>query len=311
MSNPTVIRQCRGPRVVVRHDGLPGKQGVDGEPGEVSSATSSSVSDEVVLFNGTTGKQIKRSNVLIGSLATATDLSGKVDKVTGYGLSQNDFTNARRAKLDGLSTATYRGTYDDEAALVAALPTPNDGDYAYVVSPIPGGEQVLWHWDKVNNLWTATAPGSTPSTGAEIKTVLFAEPDTHNLTDSRLNLLNHAVQDSTFDSVIQTLTGGAAPTTNVITDATTARTPTPADAGKFIILTAGSTCTITIQDDATALWTLFPPITFYVSNAVPTVVADPGVTVSDPSGILSTLVTGSCFTLKKIGADAWVVIVGM
>lgn len=306
----------RGSRVAVVNRGPQGPVGPVGSPGDVTGPVVSVVGN-LPTFSNTTGNVLADSGVALSSLAVASAVTAalalKVDKVAGYGLSDEDFTAAEKAKLAALSEGTFRGTFDDESSLTAALPVGDavEGDYAYVVDPVPGAEQIFYAWDKVNGAWVKSAPGSTPSNGAEIKTALFAEPDTNNLTDARLTQLNGTVSQATFNSVIETLTGGAAPTTNVVTDSTTARTPTPGDSGRFIVLTNAAPCTITIQDDATALWTVFPPLTFYVSNAVPVVAPDPGVTVSDPSGILAALVTGSTFTLKKIGADSWVVVLGM
>ena len=42
-----------------------------------------------------------------------TSLDGKVDKVTGKGLSTNDFTNSYKSTIDGLSTVATSGSYSD------------------------------------------------------------------------------------------------------------------------------------------------------------------------------------------------------
>lgn len=305
-----------GSNVFVVNVGPKGDDGGQGDPGDVSGPNTSTVGN-VATFANASGDQIQDSGVPVSSLASTaavvSALANKVDKIPGKGLSTEDFTTARKDKLDALSLGTFRGTFEDEAQLVSFIPTgdANEGDYAYVVSLVPGDEQILYHWDVVNEVWTATAPGSTPSTGSEIKAVLEATPDYNTLTDLRLDKLNQAVTQQTLDSIIVTLTGGSAPTANVVQDNTTARTLSPIDAGKFIVLGNASPCTITVDNDATAGWTLSPPISFYVQSAIPIVSPGSGVTVSDPSGILTGLVTGSTFTIKKIGPDSWVTVVGM
>ena len=44
---------------------------------------------------------------------TPTDISGKVDKITGMGLSTNDYTSGEKAKLGGLHTVATSGKYTD------------------------------------------------------------------------------------------------------------------------------------------------------------------------------------------------------
>ena len=54
--------------------------------------------------------------------------SGKVDKVTGKGLSTNDYTDAAKAKVDALAPVATSGSYDDltnKPAIPTALPNPH------------------------------------------------------------------------------------------------------------------------------------------------------------------------------------------
>ena len=54
--------------------------------------------------------------------------SGKVDKVTGKGLSTNDYTDAAKAKVDALAPVATSGSYDDltsKPTIPTALPNPN------------------------------------------------------------------------------------------------------------------------------------------------------------------------------------------
>ena len=54
--------------------------------------------------------------------------SGKVDKVTGKGLSSNDYTDAAKAKVDALAPVATSGSYNDltdKPTIPTALPNPN------------------------------------------------------------------------------------------------------------------------------------------------------------------------------------------
>jgi hypothetical protein len=71
---------------------------------------------------------------MLQSLAVAVEgveegLGGKVDKVAGYGLSQENFTAAEKAKLAGLEGSHYRGTFVSLEALESAIPSGLAGDY--------------------------------------------------------------------------------------------------------------------------------------------------------------------------------------
>ena len=54
--------------------------------------------------------------------------NGKVDKVTGKGLSSNDYTDAAKAKVDALAPVATSGSYNDltnKPTIPTALPNPN------------------------------------------------------------------------------------------------------------------------------------------------------------------------------------------
>lgn len=71
----------------------------------------------------------------------STILTGKVDKVTGKGLSTNDYTNADKAKLDGIETGAEANvqadwtqtdtTADDYIKNKPTIPTPVTVDQTY------------------------------------------------------------------------------------------------------------------------------------------------------------------------------------
>lgn len=59
------------------------------------------------------------------STATQTALGGKVDKVTGKGLSANDFTDTMKNKLDGIEAGANKTTVDDDLSGTSDNPVKN------------------------------------------------------------------------------------------------------------------------------------------------------------------------------------------
>ena len=85
--------------------------------------------------------------------ASAQDVidSGKVDKVTGKGLSSNDYTDAAKAKVDALAPVATSGNYDD----LTNKPT----------IPSPVTEQTASGWGFTKNTGTYSKPtGGIPKT---------------------------------------------------------------------------------------------------------------------------------------------------
>ena len=70
--------------------------------------------------------------------------SGKVDKVTGKGLSSNDYTNAAKAKVDALAPVATSGNYND----LTNKPT----------IPAPVTEQTVSGWGFTKNTGTYSKP---------------------------------------------------------------------------------------------------------------------------------------------------------
>ena len=71
-------------------------------------------------------------------------LAGKVDKVTGKGLSSNDYTNAAKAKVDSLAPVATSGNYND----LTNKPT----------IPAPVTEQTVSGWGFTKNTGTYSKP---------------------------------------------------------------------------------------------------------------------------------------------------------
>lgn len=307
-SNPTVIRRCNGTRTTIRHRGIRGQDGLPGDPGEVQSATNVSADTELAVFSGTGGETIKRSNILLAAIALLTDLNGKVDVDGDKVLSEEDFTTVLKAKLDALSSGTFRGTYDDEAQLNASVPIGNAGDYAYTINivPDPLAEQQEWIWDAINGKWTSVALGSTPRTATEILAELLTDPDFNVLTDVRLDMLNNAVQQSTLDAILVTIGGGSVPTSlaTVVTEGTLARQLTLNDVGTYIRLTNAAPCDITLDTDADAVWVMFPEIFFRITTVPPTFTLGVGVTLNGEANIAG-LSADQNFSIKRVGVNTW------
>lgn len=110
------------------------------------------------------------------------ELSNKVDKVAGKGLSTEDFTTTLKNKLDGLEGSKFVGQYASLANLQTAHPTADVGQYAYVDAGV--GEPVQKYiWDSNDNEWTGplTTGDQTP---AQIKQLYEQNADTNAFTDS-------------------------------------------------------------------------------------------------------------------------------
>ena len=98
---------------------------------------SSSTADHIVTFNGTDGKTLKDSGYIVNTTLTnvATDiptgsavttaLGGKVDKVTGKGLSENDYTTTEKNKLSGIEAQANKTVVDASLSDSSTNPVQN------------------------------------------------------------------------------------------------------------------------------------------------------------------------------------------
>lgn len=119
----------------------------------------------------------------VGDYATNTELSGKQDKETGKGLSQENYTTAEKEKLAGLESSHYKGRFTNLAALQSAIPTATAGDYARVDGGV-GVDVVTYIWDDSDNAWVQEKGTGTTETAASVKTKYESNPDTNAFTDS-------------------------------------------------------------------------------------------------------------------------------
>jgi hypothetical protein len=94
-------------------------------------------------------------------------VSGKVDKLSGKGLSSNDFTNSDKNKLDSLSNYTgFRGAGASLSSIQTAYPTGSLGDWAIITNP--SGNAYFAIWDPDVSAWidagqSPTIPGTNLS----------------------------------------------------------------------------------------------------------------------------------------------------
>lgn len=102
-------------------------------------------------------------------------LGEKVNKVAGYGLSQEDFTTAEKSKLAGLEGSHFKGVFASLGALQAAFPAASAGDYADVDAGV-GSDTIRHVWDASDEEWQPIGAG-TPLTAADIKVLYESNPD--------------------------------------------------------------------------------------------------------------------------------------
>lgn len=114
-------------------------------------------------------------------------LADKVDKVAGYGLSQESYTSAEKAKLAGLEGSHFKGLFASQSALETAFPSASAGDYADVDAGT-GSDTVRYLWDVSDAQWVPSGSG-TPLTAADIKTLYESNPDTNAFSDAEQSKL--------------------------------------------------------------------------------------------------------------------------
>ena len=140
-----------------------------------------------------------------GALSVQLDL--KVDKVAGYGLSQENFTAAEKAKLAGLEGSHFKGVFASLVALQSAFPTASAGDYADVDAGV-GSATIRYVWDDSDAEWQPVGAG-TPLTAADIKTLYESNPDTNAYTDAEKSKLSGIAAGATANANTDSLAEGA------------------------------------------------------------------------------------------------------
>jgi hypothetical protein len=119
---------------------------------------------------------------LSGNLtAVSNALSDKVDKISGKGLSTNDFTTDEKQKLAALESSKFKGEYLSYEALSQVEGTT--GAYAYVDEG-EGRDVVKYVWDTSDEKWVAQQGESTAETPASIKAKYESNEDTCAFTNA-------------------------------------------------------------------------------------------------------------------------------
>ncbi|MCY1288429.1 hypothetical protein D9M70_374690 [compost metagenome] len=134
------------------------------------------------LANKATAEQGELADTAVQPAQLATALGDKVDKLAGYGLSQENFTSAEKSKLAGLESSHFKGVFASLAALESALPTAVAGDYADVDAGV-GSDTERYIWDISDEAWVLSGSGA-PLTAAQIKELYESNPDTNAYSDA-------------------------------------------------------------------------------------------------------------------------------
>jgi hypothetical protein len=325
---PELYSDDNGNRVLIRHTGPAGKGlpsgGSTGQilvkasgndfvtswanpPNGTGAVTgpASAVSDNVAIFNGTTGKIIKDSGMSLANYASVSLVSTKVDKVTGYALSKNDFTDVLKTKVDAIqSTAGYRGSFPNMTVLNAFDfdPDPIPGDFCLLeVSGSPAQTVV---WDDTNTAWTQQFPDATAMTGQEIADVLFDPDDAAlwSVDNCRMFTEDDRNQLSTIQSLIDGGLGGMLTGVVVYAEKTENYTLTTKD--RTINCTSGSfTLTLPTAVGDTGR-------TFTIKNSGPgtiTIVSSDGVQLIDDNPVRIMSIQRESITLQSTGTG-WIII---
>ena len=109
-------------------------------------------------------------------------MNSKVDKEAGKGLSDVNFTEVYKQKLDAVEEH-YRGLFTDEASLIAGVTSPVAGDYADV-DAAAGQDVSRYIWDVNDSKWVKQSGEVAPITSAQVKTLYEANADTNAFTDA-------------------------------------------------------------------------------------------------------------------------------
>lgn len=106
-------------------------------------------------------------------------LEGKKDAVPGKDLSDENFTSALKQKLEGLEDPNFKGVFLGLAALQAAYPNGEPGQYASV----DDGSVVQWYAWNEGVGWEPRLGESAELTPAQVKSYYESNADTNAFTD--------------------------------------------------------------------------------------------------------------------------------
>ena len=171
---------------------LSGAPFIPAAPGDIGAATSA---------------QGALADTAVQPAALTVQLDLKVDKIAGYGLSQENYTAAEKAKLAGLEGSHYRGTYLNLTALQTALPTASAGDYADVDAGTADPVQ-RYIWDDSDDEWDAQAGSADPITAAQVKALYESNADTNAYTNAEKSKLGGVSAGATANADTDSLSEG-------------------------------------------------------------------------------------------------------
>ena len=172
---------------------LSGAPFIPAAPGDIGAATSAQGA-------------LAETAVQPAALTVLLDL--KVDKIAGYGLSQENYTAAEKAKLAGLDGNLWKGTYASLGALQTAHPTAEPGSSAHVDAG-EGAPVALYIWDNDDDEWVAAGGDAAPLTAAQVKTLYESNADTNAYTDAEKSKLGGVAAGATANADTDTLAEGA------------------------------------------------------------------------------------------------------
>ena len=122
------------------------------------------------------------------------DITNKVDKVTGKGLSQENFTTVLKSKLQALESSKFLGQYTSLTNLNNNHSNPVVGSYAYVDGG-PGNDVIKYAWDNNDNKFVKQLGESNEETPSSILTKLLQNADTENFTTAYKTALDNLSND--------------------------------------------------------------------------------------------------------------------
>jgi hypothetical protein len=150
------------------------------------------VGQAIVAWWNSTGNQSTLDDV-IDSATLQSELDGKVDKVIGFGLSEQNYTQAEKDKLASLESSKFRGLFSTLADLEVAEPSASAGEYAFVDGGA-GNPNQLYVWD--NGAWEIVTGEIATLTPSDVKSLLLQNADTNNFGDADKSKLESAVTDT-------------------------------------------------------------------------------------------------------------------
>ena len=114
-----------------------------------------------------------QAEIDLSGYATTAALNNKVDKVSGKGLSTNDFTAAYKTKLDGIATGATKITVDSTLNSTSTNPVQNK-----VVNAALGGKVSTATYNSL--AFSPDTPFSTDADGQQFIGLAFGDNDKHD-----------------------------------------------------------------------------------------------------------------------------------